>query len=70
MHLVLDQAVSVESGRCPDVGSISGRLKEGNAKLKLDGGRLEGGRGVDAHLVPSQVPVRRRRVEGTRNLGQ
>ena len=70
MYLVLDQAVPIEGGSCPNVSSIPGRLKEGYAKLKLDGGRLEGGRGVNAHLVPSQVPVRRRRVEGTRNLEQ
>ena len=69
-YLVLCQRITTESGGCLNFGSISGRLKKWNAKLKINGGRLEGGGGVNAHLVPSQVPVRRRRVERTRNLGQ
>jgi len=68
LHLVFDQTVPTQSGRCPHFGSIPRCLKEGDAKLKLDGGRLEGGGGVDAHGVSSQVLVCCCRVERTGNL--
>ena len=69
MHLVFDDTVSTQAGRCPNFGSVSGCLNKGDAELKLDGGGLEGGGGVDAHGVPSQVLVRSCRVERTGNLG-
>merc|ERR1719234_2681311 len=68
LHLVFNQAVPTQCGRCPNFCSISSCLKEGYAKLELDGGRLEGGRGVDAHCVSSQVLVCCSRVESTGNL--
>ena len=69
-YLVLGQRITTESGGCLNFGSISGRLKKWDAKLKINGGRLEGGRGVDAHCVPSQVLVGRRRIERAGNLRQ
>ena len=69
-YLVLGQRIATESGGCLNFGSISGRLKKWDAKLKINGGRLEGGGGVDAHCVPSQVLVGRRRIERAGNLRQ
>ena len=69
-NLVLGQRVPTESSRCLNFGSISGRLREGDAKLEINRGRLEGGGGVDAHGVTAQVLVRSRRVERACNLRQ
>ena len=69
-HLVLGQCVPTESSSCLNFGPISGRLQEGYAKFKIDRGRLEGGRGVDAHGVSSQVLVCCRRIERAGNLRQ
>ena len=67
-YLVLGQCVSTESSSCLNFGPISGRLQEGDAKFKIDRGRLEGGGGVDAHCVPSQVLVCCSRIERAGNL--
>ena len=67
-YLVLGQRVSTESCGCLYFGSISGRLGEGDAKLKINGGRLEGGGGVDAHQAARQVLVGGSGVEGARDL--
>ena len=67
-HLVLGQCVPTERSSCLNFGPISGRLQEGDAKFKINRGRLEGGRGVDAHGVSSQVLVCCRRIERAGNL--
>ena len=68
VYLVLDQRVSTQSCCSPHFSSITSGLIEGHSELELDGGRLERGRGVDPHSVPSQVLVCGSWVEGTSNL--